>query len=145
MVSEIPEVSPTMESSTSLIPPVSNSHSLEFSPSSPHLPNISIKLASTNYLLWKAQVIPILCGNGLLGYVQNQVPRPSQTIIGEDGVSWTNPAAAIWLHTDQLILGWISSSLSDGPLSQVISSESSHDAWHVLETLYGSYTWDRLQ
>jgi hypothetical protein len=126
MVSDILEVSPTMESSTSLIPPVSNSHSLEFSPSSPHLPNISIKLASTNYLLWKAQVIPILCGNGLLGYVQNQVPHPSQTIIGEDGVSRTYPAATIWLHTDQLILGWINSSLSDGPLSQVISSESSH-------------------
>jgi hypothetical protein len=128
MVSEIPEVSPTMESSTSLIPPVSNSHSLEFSPSSPHLPNISIKLASTNYLLWKAQVIPILCGNGLLGYVQNQVPHPLQTIIGEDGVSRTYPAATILLHTHQLILGWINSSLSDGPLSQVISSESSHGA-----------------
>jgi hypothetical protein len=69
MVSKILEVSPAMKSSTSLIPPVSNSHSLEFAPSSPHLPNISIKLASTNYLLWKAQVIPILHGNGLLGYV----------------------------------------------------------------------------
>jgi hypothetical protein len=74
-----------MESSTSSIPPVSNS--LEFPPSSPHLPNISIKLASTNYLLWKAQVIPILRGNGLFSYVQNQVPCPSQTIINEDGVS----------------------------------------------------------
>ena len=82
MVSEILDVSPTIESSISLIPPVS-----KFSHSSPHLPNISIKLASTNYLLWKAQVIPILRGNGLLGYVQNQVPCLSQTIIGEDGVS----------------------------------------------------------
>jgi len=69
MVSELPEVSPTMESSTSLIPPVS--HSSEFSSVVPHLPDISIKLASTNYLLWKAQVIPILHGNGLLSYVQN--------------------------------------------------------------------------
>jgi len=92
------------------------------------LPDISIKLASTNYLLWKAQVIPILRGNGLLSYVQNQVSCPSQTITGEDGVSRTNPVAAMWLHTDQLILGWINSSLSDGPLSQVISSETSHDA-----------------
>ena len=122
-----------MESSTSSISPVSNS--LEFPPSSPHLPYISIKLASTNYLLWKAQVIPILRGNGLFGYVQNQVPCSSQTIISEDGVSRTNLAAVMWLHTDQLILGWINSSLSDGPLSQVINSESSHYAWHVLETL----------
>jgi len=111
-----------MESSTSSIPPVSNSHSSEFSPFVPHLPDISIKLASTNYLLWKAQVIPILRGNDLLSYVQNQVSCPSQTIIGEDGMSQTNPAETMWLRTDQLILGWINSSLSDGPLSQVISS-----------------------
>ena len=122
MVSELPEVSPTIESSTSSIPPVSNSHSSEFSPFVPHLPDISIKLASTNYLLWKAQVIPILRGNDLLSYVQNQVSCPSQTIIGEDGMSQTNPAETMWLRTDQLILGWINSSLSDGPLSQVISS-----------------------
>ena len=76
-----------MESSTSLIPPVSNSHSSEFSSVVPYLPDIFIKLASTNYLLWKAQVIPILRGNGLLSYVQNQVSCPSQTITGEDGVS----------------------------------------------------------
>jgi len=84
-----------------LIPPVPNSHSLEFSPLSPHLPDIFIKLASTNYLLWKAQVIPILRGDGLLDYVQNQTSCPSQTITGEDGVSRTNPAAAMWLRTDQ--------------------------------------------
>ncbi|KAG6793802.1 hypothetical protein POTOM_003025 [Populus tomentosa] len=134
-----------MESSTSLIQPVSNSHSSEFSSVVPYLPDISIKLASTNYLLWKAQVIPILRGDGLLIYVQNQISCPSQTITDEDGVSRINPAAAMWLRTDQLILGWINSSLSDGPLSQVISSETSHDAWHVLQTFYGSHTRDRLQ
>ena len=56
-----------------------------------------------------------------------------------------NPAAATWLRTNQLILGWINSSLSDGPLSQVINSESCHDALIVLETLYGSHTRDRIQ
>jgi len=76
MVSELPEVSPTMESSTSLIPSVSNSHSSEFSSAVPHLPDIFIKLASTNYLSWKSQVILILRGNGLLSYVQNQVSCP---------------------------------------------------------------------
>ncbi|KAF9669393.1 hypothetical protein SADUNF_Sadunf14G0103100 [Salix dunnii] len=56
-----------------------------------------------------------------------------------------NPAAATWLRMDQLVLGWINSSLSDGPLSQVINCESCHDAWMVLETLYGSHTRDRIQ
>uniref|UniRef100_A0A6N2LGN1 Retrotransposon Copia-like N-terminal domain-containing protein n=1 Tax=Salix viminalis TaxID=40686 RepID=A0A6N2LGN1_SALVM len=138
-----------MESSTSSIPPVSNSNSNSNSSAiqsvSPHLPDISTKLASTNYLLWKAQVVPVLRGNGLLGYVKNQIVCPAQTITSEGGVSQTNPAATTWLRTDQLILGWINSSLTDGPLSQVINCESSHDAWQVLETLYGSHTRDRLQ
>jgi len=94
-------VSPTMESSTSLIPPVPNSHSLEFSPLSPHLPDIFIKLASTNYLLWKAQVIPILRGRWSSRLCAKSGFCPSQTITGEDGVSRTNPAAAMWLRTDQ--------------------------------------------
>ena len=57
----------------------------------------------------------------------------------------SNPATATWLRTDQLILGWINSSLSNGPLSQVINSESCHDAWIVLETLYRSHTRDCIQ
>jgi len=51
----------------------------------------------------------------------------------------------VWLRTDQLILGWINSSLSNGPLSQVINSESLHDAWQMLETLYGTHTQDHIQ
>ena len=49
------------------------------------------------------------------------------------------------MSLDQLILGWINNSLSDGPLSQVINNESYHDAWMVLEILYGSHTRDRIQ
>ncbi|KAG6747881.1 hypothetical protein POTOM_047772 [Populus tomentosa] len=138
MVSE-----PEMDSSTFSVLPMSSAP--EFSPAKTHLPDISIKLASNNYLLWKAQVIPILRGHGLLGYVTNKITCPDSTITGADGVLQPNPAAATWLRTDQLILGWINSSLSDGPLSQVINSESCHDAWMVLETLYGSHTRDRIQ
>lgn len=35
--------------------------------------------------------------------------------------------------------------LSDAPLSQVINSEASHEAWDVLEMLYGRHTWDCTQ
>jgi len=134
---------PEMDSSTSFVLPMFSAP--EFSPAKTHLPDISIKLASNNYLLWKAQVILILRGHGLLGYVTNDISCPDSTITGADGTLQPNPAAATWLRTDQLILGWINSSLSDGPLSQVINSESCHDAWSVLETLYGSHTRDRIQ
>ena len=140
----VSEPSITMASSSSVQTTFSAS-SLETTLPKSHLPDISIKLASNNYLLWKAQVLPVLRGYGLLGYVKDEVPCLESTIIGENGELQTNPAAAKLLRTDQLILGWINSSLSDGPLSQVINSESSHDAWQVLETLYGTHTRDRIQ
>ena len=123
----VSEPSITMTSSSS-VQTMFLAYSLEITLLKSHLPDISIKLASNNYLLWKAQVLPVLRGYGLLGYVKDEVPCPESTIIGENGELQTNPAAVVWLRTDQLILGWINSSLSDGPLSQVINSESSHDA-----------------
>lgn len=56
-----------------------------------------------------------------------------------------NSAAIKWLRLDQLILDYISRSLSDARLSQVINCETSYDAWEVLETLYGRQTRDPVQ
>ena len=84
--------------------PLSQAINSEFSPAKTHLPNISIKLASNNYMLWKAQVIPILRGHGLLSYVTNDISCPELTIIGADGTLQSNPAAATWLRTVRLIL-----------------------------------------
>jgi hypothetical protein len=86
--------------SSSLFQIVSPGPSFEISLLKTHLPDISIKLASNNYLLWKAQVIPILHGYGLLSYVKNEVSCLVSTIIGENGVLQTNPEAAVWLRTD---------------------------------------------
>ncbi|KAG6749379.1 hypothetical protein POTOM_046424 [Populus tomentosa] len=119
--------------------------SLETTLPKSHLPDISIKLASNNYLLWKAQVLPVLRGYGLLGYVKDEVPCPESTIIGENGELQTNPAAAVWLRTDQLILGWMNSSLSDGPLSQVINSKPMDDDEFIICILRGlGYEFDPI-
>ncbi|XP_073262679.1 uncharacterized protein [Populus alba] len=82
MVSEL-----AMESlATSILSPAA-ALSLDFTPSKTHLPDISTKLASNNYLLWKAQVVPILRGHGLIGYVTDGVPCPELTIVDADGTS----------------------------------------------------------
>ena len=84
--------------------PLSQAINSEFSPTKTHLPDIYIKLSSNNYLLWIAQVIPILRGHGLLGYVTNDISFLELTIIGADGTLQSNPAAATWLRTVRLIL-----------------------------------------
>nr|TKS09037.1 hypothetical protein D5086_0000097240 [Populus alba] len=82
-----------MDSSTSSVLPMSSAP--EFSLAKTHLPDISIKLASNNYLLCKAQVIPILRGHALLGYVTNDISCPDSTIVGADGTLQLNPAATL--------------------------------------------------
>jgi hypothetical protein len=71
----VSEPSITMTSSSS-VQTMFLAYSLEITLLKSHLPDISIKLASNNYLLWKAQVIPVLRGYGLLGYVKDKVPCP---------------------------------------------------------------------
>ena len=39
---------------------------------------ITIKLSSTNYLLWKSQLLPLLESQNLLGYVDGTIIPPPQ-------------------------------------------------------------------
>ncbi|GJT72530.1 hypothetical protein Tco_1031816 [Tanacetum coccineum] len=48
---------------------------------------ISCKLTRTNFLLWKAQVIPILRGVQLFGHLDGSMPAPPTTAV-------TGPSAA---------------------------------------------------
>jgi len=57
----VSEPSITMASSSS-VQTMFLASSLEITLPKSHLPDISIKLASNNYLLWKAQVILVLRG-----------------------------------------------------------------------------------
>lgn len=65
-----------------------------------HLPDILIKLASTNYLSWKAQVVPILRRYGLLGYVTNEFPCTAAAVASTDSTVTWNPAVVKWLRID---------------------------------------------
>lgn len=69
MVSSPNEV-PAMSSFISSDRPLVDSDLIEFSPTKTTLLDVSIKLASTNFLLWKVQVVPVLHGHAFLGYVK---------------------------------------------------------------------------
>ena len=44
---------------------------------------ITIKLTHTNYLLWKAQIVPHLKGQHLYGYLNGSIPASPQSLIIE--------------------------------------------------------------
>lgn len=56
-----------------------------------------IKLSSTNYLLWKNQMEPILYYQNLFRYVDGSVIVPRLNLSQSDGKSTKNPAYAAWL------------------------------------------------
>ncbi|KAH1073150.1 hypothetical protein J1N35_025478 [Gossypium stocksii] len=51
----------------------------------------TIKLTENNFLLWKHQLLLILEGYDLEGFVQGTIPVPSPLIIGVDGHLVDNP------------------------------------------------------
>lgn len=54
--------------------------------------SLPVKLTSTNYLLWKAQIVPILCVYDLLGHVDGSSTPPFVVVDGNpnnDFLEWT--------------------------------------------------------
>jgi hypothetical protein len=101
---------------------------------------ITIKLNHDNYLLWKAQLIPYLRGQHLLGYVDGTTPLPSQMIsqTSESGETslLPNPAYARWIQQDQIILSTIISSLSESLMTHIVGLSTAHDVWLTLERMF---------
>ncbi|GAB2253555.1 hypothetical protein Droror1_Dr00006402 [Drosera rotundifolia] len=91
---------------------------------------ISFKLATTNYLIWKMQVMPVLRCHGLLGLVDGTIPRPDDSTAAAD--------IASWLRLDQMVLAWIASSLSEDVFLQVIHCTTAREIWLTLDTLYAT-------
>ena len=82
-------------------------------PSYGHL--INVKLTRDNHLLWKAQILPILCGHQLLDLVKGTDVAPSKMVIvtTEEGATQApNPEYNIWLQKDQMVLSTLLASLS---------------------------------
>ncbi|KAJ1698432.1 hypothetical protein LUZ63_006944 [Rhynchospora breviuscula] len=97
---------------------------------------IATKLTHTNYLTWKSQILPLLHGYNLARFLDS-APPPS-TITTDSGVLAINPDYLPWHRQDQLLLGWIRSSLTESIQAQVVSCTTSMDLWSYLERVYAS-------
>ncbi|CAH9082491.1 unnamed protein product [Cuscuta epithymum] len=96
---------------------------------------VTIKLSSTNFLLWKSQVFPMLTAFDLLGYVNGTISAPSPTIT-TDSVERPNPAYTAWQTTDQKILGVLFSTLTEESMVEVVGCTTSRAAWLALENTF---------
>ncbi|CAL1354541.1 unnamed protein product [Linum trigynum] len=99
----------------------------------PSNPQLTVKLTPTNYLLWRAQIHPLLQCNRLIGHIDGTLPSPPLTV-----ESQPNPAYATWYENDQLVLAWINLSLTEAVMPTIVNKTTARDAWDALATVYAS-------
>ncbi|KAL5728487.1 hypothetical protein ACHQM5_001563 [Ranunculus cassubicifolius] len=134
---------PTIVPSSS---PTSTTTTTTITSTTPHITSIhhliSVKLDHHNYLLWLAQFKPLLKGYGLEGFVDGSHPCPPRLLNPTD--TDINPSYTQWQQQDQILLGWLLSSLTDPILAQVAGISTSSEVWVALERQYASKSRARI-
>ncbi|CAN7132816.1 unnamed protein product [Brassica rapa subsp. narinosa] len=100
---------------------------------------VTLKLSSTNYLLWKTQFESFLSSQSLLGFVDGSTPRPTPTVsVTNDGEvsEQANPEFASWMRKDQLVMAWLFGSLTEEALRSVYGLHSAQEVWFSLGKKY---------
>jgi hypothetical protein len=65
---------------------------------------VTIRLKKTNYLLWRAQLLPYLRSTDLMGFLDGTNAAPEQKILASsvvDAALIDNPDYASWYNKDQ--------------------------------------------
>lgn len=103
---------------------------------------IATKLNQTNYLTWKSQVQPILHGFNLTRFLEE--PPPEKTVRSDAGQISINPDFHPWNCQDQMIIGWIRSSLTETIQGQVANCRTTAELWSRLKLSYSAASNARL-
>ncbi|KAM6568773.1 hypothetical protein CsatB_016758 [Cannabis sativa] len=107
----------------------------------------SLKLDRNNFTLWKTMVSTIIRGHRLDGFVNGTRPCPPEFIQtenaaeGDQGTEVTlNPEYEHWVVSDQLLMGWIYSSMTETIATEVMGCATSAALWRALENLFGAHS-----
>ncbi|KAH9663755.1 retrovirus-related pol polyprotein from transposon RE1 [Citrus sinensis] len=109
--------------------------------------NTPVKLDQSNYLIWRSQVLASIRGNRLEKFIDGSITPPSSHIaqrVDDELRSVENPKFITWRSQDQVLLGWLLSSMSEGIISLVFNLETSLEVWKAIEVQFGSQSKSRL-
>lgn len=104
---------------------------------------LTIKLSSTNYLLWKTQILPILSYQGLLSHIDGSIFQPHETLCIDLKTS-PNPEFLKWKSSDQQALLILQSSLTEEAMSEAIGLNTARSVWTALEAAYSHDSPERM-
>jgi hypothetical protein len=95
---------------------------------------VTIKLSSSNYLLWKSQLLPLLDSQGLLGHMDGTLVLPPPF---DPPTSQTpNSSHLAWKATDQRLLSLLLSSLTEEAMAEAVGLSTSREVWTALESTF---------
>ena len=83
---------------------------------------VSLRLSSTNFLLWKTQMLNILESYDLQGFITSETKPPSQFIMDAESNPHPNLAFVKWRKSDRLVEGWLTATLFEEVLGIVAVS-----------------------
>jgi hypothetical protein len=99
-------------------------------------PNVAhfLKLTETNYLLWLKQMRPFLVGHNLWRFVDGSYSAPNEftTPATATAPAVPNPAYSTWHQADQLVVSYLTTTLTEPVLAMTVGSTTSHEIWECL-------------
>ena len=103
---------------------------------------MSIKLDSTNYIVWKLQLTTILDAYSMKDHINGSVTRPSCFLLEAEGSPTLeiNQAFKAWQLRDKALFTLIYSILNPPILSMVVGLDSAQEVWKTLEVKFTSNT-----
>ncbi|KAK9155098.1 hypothetical protein Sjap_002578 [Stephania japonica] len=106
---------------------------------------ITVKLTETNFLLWKATVIPLIEGHDLDGHLFGTTPCPTKSL--EDGTM--NPAYKSWFSRDRMLFGWLMTALTSDIGTSVVNPKNplrtANELWTAIEAHCGTNNRSQIQ
>ena len=99
---------------------------------------ITIKLSSSNYLLWKSQLLSLFESQDMLGYVDGTMVPPPR--FESETSSTLNPKYLAWRAADQQLLCLLLSSLTEEAMAVVVGLSTARDVWLTLETAFSHHS-----
>lgn len=99
---------------------------------------VSVRLDSSNYVLWRFVISPLLKSHKLFKYLDGTTKAPTDVIRSEGQPDRVNPKYEKWYERDQSLFTLINATLSLMALSYVIGCKKSKEAWDKLEKHFSS-------
>jgi hypothetical protein len=102
---------------------------------------VSVKLNSTNYLIWRMQIFPLIQSLKLIDHLTKEAPAAMK--VQESGEPILNPKYEEWQQVDLLLRSWVTGTLSEEALGHVVGMNTAREVWECLEAKYLQATKER--